>query len=110
MRLLNQSENRSERKRSRMDLIVDILKIINEKGGKIKPTHLMYKANLSHSQMKIYLEELTDKDMIKKSIIENGKKFKENRKEKSLVEITDKGRDFLIEYSRVKKFEDAFGL
>ena len=87
-------------KRSKIDIIIDILKTIIEKGGKIKPTHLMYKSNLSHIQMKIYLSELMKKSMISE----------EKEDERKYIFITKKGRDFLVEISRMKAFQETFGL
>jgi predicted transcriptional regulator len=83
-----------------MDIISDILAIVQERGGSIKPTHLMYKANLSHTQMKLYLEELMKKGLIQK----------DSSNESRNIAITKKGRDFTIKYHQMKDFEDTFGL
>ena len=86
-----------ERKRNRIEIIHDMLKIIQDKKGKIKKTHLMYKANLSHNQMKSYLNELARKELV----MENAE---------NLIEITKKGRDFTFKYSQLIDFERTFGL
>ena len=83
-----------------MEIISDMLAIVQERGGSIKPTHLMYKANLSHSQMKSYLDELIGKNLIKKEESKNGMR----------IEITKFGREFLFQYNRVREFEKTFGL
>jgi predicted transcriptional regulator len=91
----------SER-RDRLDIIGDILKAIQDKGGKIKPTHLLYKSNLSHEGMKRYIDELKTKLMI----IEE-----EDLKKKSRhFMITERGLNFLQDYKKIREFTDSFGL
>jgi predicted transcriptional regulator len=89
-----------ERKRSRLDIINDILKAIQDKKGEIKPTHLMYKANLSHTQMNNYLEELMAKNFIRKIKV----------KDKDYIAITEKGYQFIQKIKEMKEFEESFGL
>ena len=87
-------------KRDKIQIIQDILTAIQKKGGKIKPTHLLYKANLSHQRMKKYLSELLEKGMIEE-LDEKGNKF---------YKITEKGNKFVAEYGRIKEFTESFGL
>jgi len=88
----------SER-RDKFRIIYDMLCSIKDKGGKIKPTHLMYKANLSHSKMQTYLKELTAKSMVEEEDTKDGKRFK----------ITDEGIKLINEYRKIKEFTDSFG-
>ena len=88
------------RKRSRVDIVADMLGSIQEKGGEIKPTHLMYKSNLSHSQMNSYLEELVSQQFISKI----------KKEHYEYIIITDKGVSFLNKVKEMKEFEKAFGL
>ncbi|HLA23242.1 MAG TPA: winged helix-turn-helix domain-containing protein [Candidatus Nanoarchaeia archaeon] len=89
-----------ERKRTRMDIMHDILKSVQDKGGEIKKTHLMYKANLSHNQMKIYLNELMNSGLLESK----------NSEKKNSIIITKKGRNFFSQYKQVMEFEKTFGL
>ncbi len=93
-------------RRSRLELIFDILIAIQNKGGRIKPTHLMYKSNLSHKLLNNYLDELVQKELV---MVEEEVVKKKKAPLKTVV-ITDKGLGFLAEFRRMREFTDAFGL
>jgi len=105
MGIQKQNPDSPNKKRTRVEVIFDILRIIQEKGGKIKPTHLMYKANLSHISMKVHLENL-----IKNGLIKKNSNPKENKNQHFMIEITPKGINFCNEYNQVKEFEKTFGI
>ena len=88
------------RKRDRISIIEDMLTSIQNKGGEIKPTHLMYKSNLSYNQMNSYLEELLQKDLVKKI----------KKKNYDYIIITDKGFEFVNKIREMKEFEKTFGI
>jgi len=52
------------KKRGRLQIIHDILSAVRNKGGIIKPTHLLYKSNLSHQMMGEYLKDLLGKEFL----------------------------------------------
>lgn len=89
-----------EGKRTKVDIIGDMLSSIINKGGQIKPTHLMYKSNMSHGQMKHYLDDLIQKEFVKKVKKDNY----------DYIIITDKGHEFMQRLREMKEFEKAFGL
>lgn len=88
------------RKRDRLEIIKDILQSIRDKRGNIKPTHIMYKANLSHQMLTEYMNELIEKNMVKLVFDKSKKKY----------EITDKGLSYLKDYNMIRGFVDSYGL
>jgi predicted transcriptional regulator len=87
------------RKRTRLEVIKDILEVIKSKNGKIKPTHILYKSNLSYQMMEDYLKELIEKDLIKEQRAKQGRTYI----------LTEKGFSFLAEYGRIQAFTNSFG-
>ncbi|MBW2971980.1 hypothetical protein KY359_02990 [Candidatus Woesearchaeota archaeon] len=87
-------------RRSRLEIVYDLLNSIREKGGTIKPTHLLYKSNLSHKKMTEYTADLMEKGFMEE-------REKDGRK---VYALTDKGLEYVNEFSRMKKFSESFGL
>ena len=87
-------------RRRKLEIVHDILKVTNDKGGKILPTHLLYKSNLSHERMKGYIEELKQKKLLEQV----------QEKDKLFFAITEQGLKFLMQYHQLKEFTEAFGL
>ena len=94
-------EKKMSRKRDRLQIIHDILHVIREKGDKIKPTHILYKSNLSHQRLQEYMKELIGKEMIIEKILKKGKKT---------YSLTDKGYNYLTDYSKIRSFMESYGL
>ena len=88
------------KRRGRLEIIADILRSIHNKGGSIKPTHLLYKSNLSHAKLKEYLDMLLEKGMIEEKEI----------KGKKTILMKEQGHKFLLEFDRIKEFSESFGL
>lgn len=90
----------ADKKRNRLEIIHDILRVIRERNGRIKPTHILYKSNLSHQMMEEYMGELKDKEFIKEMKKENSKTYL----------ITEKGLKYLNEFDTIRNFATSFGL
>lgn len=100
------SEENKHKKRSRTDVIFDIIRILRDHRGKMKPTPLMYKANLSFETLGTYMADLKKSGLVKESLLEPAK----NNRTKRIIELTPKGNDFYANYSKMKEFEKTFGI
>jgi predicted transcriptional regulator len=88
------------KKRDRLEIIHAILKSIQDKGGRARPTHILYKSNLSHQMLTEYLNDLIIGKFI---VLEEGKKAK-------CYCLTDKGHNYIKDYRMIKEFTDSYGL
>jgi len=79
--------------RTRLEILESILKVASN--GALK-THIMYKANLSHRQLERYLAFLEERGLLAQGVDED----MGNR----IYRITEKGFDFLREYSHVSGY------
>jgi predicted transcriptional regulator len=87
-----------KQKRESFQIRHDILKAIQM--GKTKPTHIIYKANLSNQMLVEYMKELISNGFVEEKKNPKGRTY----------ELTDKGRDFLREYKLIQGFMEAYGL
>ena len=88
------------KRRGKLEVIADILKSIQDKEGTIKPTHLLYRSNLSHAKLKEYINILQEKGMIEEKTV----------KSKKMFFMKEQGYKFLSEFERIKDFSESFGL
>ncbi|MEK6983331.1 MAG: winged helix-turn-helix domain-containing protein [Nanoarchaeota archaeon] len=88
------------KKRDRLQIIHDILSVIKEKNGKIKPTNVLYKSNLSNQMFNEYMNELIKKRFIIENKAKSGKTYS----------LTQKGFDYLNKYQMIVEFTSSFGL
>ena len=87
-------------RRSKMQVIADILRVVEGSGNRVKPTHILYKANLSHKLLKDHINTLLQKGFIEVEIEKNHTYYR----------ITEKGQRFMSEFRKLEKLSQAFGL
>ncbi len=88
------------KKRERLEVIRDILRVIRDSNNSIKPTPLLRKSNMSTKRFNKYYSELQKKDFVKEIITKKGKE----------LALTEKGFQYLHRYSIIKEFVKEFEL
>jgi predicted transcriptional regulator len=86
--------------RSKTRIYADILDSLLRHGGKSGPTHILLGANLSHDRLMKHVNQLIELGLVIEEADNNEKIFK----------LTDKGRAFIVEFVKVEKFAEAFGI
>ena len=75
-----------------MEMVCDILQVVS--AGPTKPTHILYKANMSWKVLSSYLDFLISNGMLDKEDQEGGKR--------STYRLTSKGKNILRLYDGLK--------
>ena len=87
--------------RTSMQIVADLLDATQQSGQEgIKTTSLLTKANLSHSRLSKFLENLTGAGLINKIEFDG----------KNTFVITQKGRQYLESYEKFSNLAGSFGL
>ena len=89
------------KKRSRMEVVFDLLTIIKSKNNTIKPTPLLRFSNLSSQSFNSYFKELQKKEFVREETDAKGRKY---------ITLTDKGFRFLEKYQQLIGLIDEFDL
>lgn len=87
--------------RTSMQIVADVLTATQDSGMEgIKTTSLLSKANLSHSRLSKFLDNLTGAGLINKIEFDG----------KNTFVITPKGRQYLESYAKFADIAESFGL
>ena len=87
--------------RTSMQIVADLLVATDQCGQEgIKTTTLLTRANLSHSRLSKFIENLTGAELITKIEYDG----------KNAFVITPKGRQYLESYKRFSDMAESFGL
>ncbi len=89
------------KKRDRLEVIYDFLRIIQDNNNSIKPTPLLRKSNLSSQSFAEYFEEMISKSFVKEVF---------DKKKRKHITLTDKGFKYLEKYKAILGFIDEFDL
>ncbi len=95
------SKTRMASYRTSMQIVADLLTVTEQSGLEgIKTTSLLTKANLSHSRLSKFLENLTGAGLINRIEFDG----------KNTFVITGKGRQYLDSYVKFASIAESFGL
>lgn len=86
--------------RSKARIYADILNSILKHGGRSGPTRILYGANLSYDRLMKHLGQLIELGLVGEEKVDGESVFK----------LTDRGRAFVLEFVKVEKFAEAFGI
>jgi len=87
-------------KRSKLEIVRDILKTVQTNRNSIKVTPLIRKSNLSSARFSEYFNELLTKGFIIERIEKSGK----------VIVVTEKGFRYLEKYQNIVGFIEEFDL
>ena len=88
-------------KRGKLEIMMNILKIIKDNKNSIKPTPLLRKSRLSSARFKEYYADLLERKLIIEFLDKTNNKY---------LMLTESGLRFLERYNSIIEFIDEFEL
>ena len=89
------------KKRDKLQVIYDMLKIIRDHKNEIKPTPLLRYSNLSSQRFTEYMNGLKERNLVQEQIDKKGRKY---------ISLTDQGFNYLEKYKMILGFIEDFNL
>jgi predicted transcriptional regulator len=91
-------------RRSKLEMHIDVLKALAYH-GRLKPTHIMYKAKINSSVLKKCLDLLIQQNLVKERVVPMGRKNKTS----VLYTITERGLSALKDIKEINIVLQVFG-
>ena len=89
-------------RRSRLEIYIEVLKVIKE--GTMKPTRIMYGANLSWKLLQGVLNSMVDQNFIEEIDVSESRDKRTN----TVYQVTTKGDNVMRYFARAKEMIEVF--
>ena len=86
-------------RRTKTQIYIDILRSVQRAGGRLKKTHIVYKANLTHSRLDEYLSFLLMQGFLEE----------ERGSNQIFYAITERGIQFLGKVNKLREISEDIG-
>jgi predicted transcriptional regulator len=97
-------------RRSKQEIVLDILTALQKAPEGLKFTHLLYRSNLAHQRLHEYVDNLLDRGLVIKMEAGSIRTGRHSYNGKDYYCLTDKGASVLEDLQKYKKAFEIIGI